>query len=508
MVMAAPASAQQQPDNYLSSPARFSAALAKLLARVGDAPQVSNLTVRRDSITLVTQNRDVAWHSDEWSISRVRLGPLSFDSLGGPRPHEGRGIVKREETAFFALDDLALTELDAVIDAAIARAALAGTPTVSAVTIERSLSILPTPAYGAVRWTVSLETPRESATVYADAAGNIYAADLSNTDRARRLDLLAQDDWPMQQAQAELTAALGDAAVVHELRVYNSYLFLEAEHPSDPKLIRDYSWDYSGARSSPPDTPNLLAMGMGDYQPFALSELDLALLPDIKAAAVEAFGAPGAVVTYVSAEKPTDRVAAPRVLWQVDLRQPDGEEGRVTVSTTGEVLEVSLPESRRVAVDWLAPATLVSTLARLEQALGREARFLDIHINDRAAIVQVEDPQQPGAIVEVIVDAEQITRRGEPIMPWDKSADDGRMFTLADLAPLDEMLFAELASRTLEAMALEGAEVFRYTISRTPFMFDAGGKVFVEVRAGKDDGWTSGRVSYDLEGTALDVVTP
>jgi len=58
-------------------------------------------------------------------------------------------------------------------------------------------------------------------------------------------------------------------------------------------------------------------------------------------------------------------------------------------------------------------------------------------------------------------------------------------------------------------MQLDGLTVARFTISRTPFMFDNKGKTFVDIRAEKDEGWAGGRASYAIDdGDELDVVLP
>ena len=93
--------------------------------------------------------------------------------------------------------------------------------------------------------------------------------------------------------------------------------------------------------------------------------------------------------------------------------------------------------------------------------------------------------------------------------PPNRGLTDGRAFTLAELAPLTEERFADLSSRTLQRMKLDGAEVFRFTIWRRGIMVESKqGKPIIEVRAGKDQGWTSGWVVYELDGTEIDVVLP
>ena len=67
--------------------------------------------------------------------------------------------------------------------------ALEGGGAVQSIEISRRVNLLPTPSYGDIRWAIYVASPRESATVYADAEGTIIGGDLSNTNRARQRDI-------------------------------------------------------------------------------------------------------------------------------------------------------------------------------------------------------------------------------------------------------------------------------------------------------------------------------
>jgi hypothetical protein len=502
------ATAARGQETYLTSEVLLQRGLDELLKRTGANPRVSRIAIEPDRITLLTQGLQAAHHTDQWMLTRTSLLVLNIHSVSGPTPYRDQGIVAETENSFFAFDEVALDRLSEVVAAAMDRAGLEETPSVSAISIERQVSILPARAYGDVRWSIALVTPRESATVYADAGGRIFAADLSQTIRSQRLNLLEQDDWPMADAQLALASVLGDGPVAHELRVYDTYVYLEADSPADNQQARSYSWDYSGVKRGLVDTPSMLGYGVARYERFALSELDLAALPGIKAAALAAFDSPGASIKYMKAQRATDRPGDREVLWYIDLKQADGQEGDIVANVKGEILDVVLPESRRVAAGpWLAPATIVRTLARIGKEFGAGARFSEIFIDDEKATVQVEDPQEPGKMARFVVSPERTMRFGT-LMPWENELDPAKAFTLADIAALSEERLAELAERTLAHMKLDGAEVYRYTISRTPFMAASDGSPVVEVRAGKDNGWVGGWVVYYLDGTEVDVMTP
>ncbi len=114
---------------------------------------------------------------------------------------------------------------------------------VTSLRIAREAIIFPERAYGPVQWRIGIASQRESATVFADASGTITSADLSGTIRAQNLDMLAQDDWPAAEAQAELAGAVGDATFVVELQVAKSAVQVATEVPeinSDIAFFRPF----------------------------------------------------------------------------------------------------------------------------------------------------------------------------------------------------------------------------------------------------------------------------
>lgn len=321
-------------------------------------------------------------------------------------------------------------------------------------------------------------------------------------------DFLATDDWPMAEAQQQLADEIG-ASLVHDITIDGDRIVITADHATDPERTTDYYWDGLTVRSGT-SMPNFSALGMGDTKPFPLAGLPLTSLPDVKAAATAAFS-DGAEITEIEGTMPTTRTSKKLIpIWEVHFAQPGGETGSVFLTGNAQVIDVILPASQQAeAGPWLAPVTVAATLARLGAEFGDGARYAEILIDDSKAIVQMEDPQNPGQIAEILVDADSMDRResmmaGTPIGP---TLD--RTFTLADIATLDADMLADLEQRTIERMAMPGMTVFRYTIGRSIlFMTPEDDRLVVEVRAELDDGWTSGRVAYDMDGNEVDVVTP
>jgi hypothetical protein len=337
----------------------------------------------------------------------------------------------------------------------------------------------------------------------------IYAAALIAAPSVQAADFLASDNWPMAEAQQALADEIG-GALVHDITVDDDRVSITADHATDPEQTTDYYWDgqtvYSGI-----SMPNFTALGMGDTKPFPLADLPLDRLPEIKIAAINAFALPKALITEIEGTMPTTRTSKKLIpLWEVHFAQPGGESGSVFLTANAQVVDVILPASRQAeAGPWLAPVTVAATLARLGEEFGPDARYAEIFIDDTKALVQMEDPQNPGQIAEIYIDADSMTR-GESMMagtPIGPTLD--RPFTLADIAALDADMLADLEQRTLERMGMPDMTVFRYTIGRSIlFMTPEDDRLVVEVRAEMPDNWTGGRVAYTMDGTEVDVVLP
>jgi hypothetical protein len=482
--------------------------IAALVARMGESRPVARLTFTPDEIVAVAQ-ADAGSGFAQWIVRRLDLGIMNLHYVNGPTQAFDSGIVDDPAGAYFRLGDIDLAKFDSVVAASIAHAKLQDIPMVMSVDIARAVSILPEPSYGEIRWTVMLRTSDESATVYLTADGDVLGADLSDTEQARNLDLWNSDDWPMAEAQAALGGVLGPSRV-HEVRLYQDYVFVTADHPTDSGLQRDYSWRLGGVTRGLVDTPNLVNLGMGGIVSFPFSEVDLTALPTIKAAAREAFGSSDAVIIGIEASKPTDRAMGElMVLWEVEFREPNGEEGAVWLDAEGNVVEVKLPESRLPEVGpWLAPATVIDTLKRIGEAFGPEAKVSEILINDTQASIDIEDPQAPGEVAHFLLDARELSRFGSG--SFFASIEPGKYFTPSELSGLTVEQLEDMVRRTEEKLRMDGGEVFRFTFSRHALIMDeSDNRLMVEIRYGEQEiGGESGWMTFLLDGTQTDEMVP
>lgn len=484
------------------------------LPEIGGSPDVYSVRIEDQKITLQIAGSRRPTDIDEWSISRGRL-VFVFERVAGPSPVSPPSYISDVTKGFFALRPSTLAALPDVVAAAIARADLQDPPTVSSVEIARRVAILPSPSYGDVRWAISLATGRESATVYADETGRIVGADLSGTHRARTLDLITVDDWPKDEAIADLRAVLGDARRIRGLTLYDKYISLDADHPTAPGRTLGYSWDLSGVKSMGIATP--LFPGTSDAASFVIGEVDLSALPRVRENAAKAWGNPGARLVYFMLNRDMRATGAPELRWTVRFNDPNGEDGSVYTDAEGNVVSVDLPDSRRPKPEWLSPENVVDTLARIDAEFQGNGRFTRIMFQNDQAQILAEDPRAPGQNADFIMDAQAMNRFGTP-MPWEAEVRPQYAFSVKELAFFTPEMLKTLNERTYARLGTDPAKMplSRYTFSVGQLLGPDGsymvpspdGKVTLEIRVESANRMDGGWVSYTWQGEEFDVMTP
>jgi hypothetical protein len=390
LLLAAAAPAQAA-DNLLTTPGAAARAVEEIAAEIGGSPSVSVIEITADEVVLQVQG-EKDFHVDEWRWTLFEFWYFKRSFVSGPNAVTPSSPVDDVSKSFFPLREVKLNLVPEVVASAIRRAALEDEAIADRIRIERAVSIFPTPQFGEPRWVVSVDSGREHATVYAALDGTITYADVSGTQRARMLDLFA-DDSQLSQAQAELVAVLGPDIRVREVSFSKTGISVQTEHPTKKDYVVRYSWSLNGVSRDPIDSPDTSRM-MGDGQDlaFAISDLDFSVLPTLKKAALEALKIDGGKITAIDAERLVTGVRAPQLSWTVDVEDEKGEKGQVIVDARGTILEVIQPESRRPKLDWLAGSTIRATLDRIFAKFDKGTRFRTILINDERGNVEVADP--------------------------------------------------------------------------------------------------------------------
>lgn len=507
VLLAAPAHAAS--DDLLTTPGAAASAVQEIVAKIGKTPAVSLIEITPDEVVMQVQG-EKDFHVDEWRWTMVEFWYFKKSFVSGPNPVRGHGPVEDIAASFFPLADVKLDNVPAVMAAALKRAALEDDATVDRVRIDRSVSIFPKAEYGAPRWKMYVDSGRESATVYAAPDGTITGADVSGTQRARMLDLLA-DDSRLADAKAELSAVLGDARV-REVSISKTNIYVRIEHPEKKDYSQRYSWNLNGVSRDSIDSPDMdRMMDREDDVAFKIADVDFSVLPGLKQAALEAIKLDGGKITGIDAERLVTGVRAPQLSLIVDIEDAKGERGKVIADARGTILEVIPPESQRPKLDWLAGSTVRATLDRIFDKFPKGTKFRTILISDEQASVDAEDPLKPGEKASFIVDDTRIEPWGTPFPDefLDMGAGPPQMFTAEQLAGYDAATLDTLKQRAVERLGIKDGKVIRLTFERgNVFVASPRGNVLLEIRVDPPKGRNGGRVTYEPDGTELDVVMP
>jgi hypothetical protein len=399
--------------DYLDDKAMFQPAWNALLAKLPAGTRLYSIVIEDKQISVQGTSRQGADRLDEWTIRRGRfMGLFERDEVSGPHPVQVARHTASFASALFPLDDVAVDRFDKLIDAAVQRAALDDPARVTRIEIAHQLVILPQPRYGPLRIALSVSSGRESATIFALRDGTIVAADLSQTNRTARLDLLARNDWPMREAQEQLGALVGADATIRRIVVSHKRISLQRDDAANPQAAGEVSWDLSGAMVSPFSSLNLGRTGT-EFLGFKLSELDFSRLPAVKANALAAFGTGGGVITDITARKALSvrGAGASEVLWHVQVQFPNtptsgigpfanaDELGLASVRVDGAVASFRLPKRLRPPIDWVSGKGLELTLGALREKLGPDIRIQSVSLGKYGARIDLEDPAAPGKSV-------------------------------------------------------------------------------------------------------------
>lgn len=502
-------------NSFVTLPGEARRAVDEIIAKIGGTPKIFSIRIQDDLVTLQVQGPNRETDVDEWRFVRTKLYLFNFERVSGPEAVRPADFVADAVAGFFDLETVALDKASALAEAAVKMAALEDPPRISAIEIARRITILPTPAFGEVYWTVTLVTGRETATVSADAGGTITSADLANTNRARRMNFINDDAWPKEQAIANLISAVGDKNVVRELTIYDKHMGITVDHPTAKEQTLDYSWDLSGVTTMGLLTP--LFPGRGDGPLFSLRDVDLSALPAVKASVRSAWGNDKARIVYLMLKRDMEAAGKPELVWVVNLNDPNGETGWVRLGMDGTVRELDLPPSRKPKVDWMVPETVVGTIGRIGKELPQDTRYTQIMFQSDQATVLADDPLSPGTNAGFIIDAEKMSRSGM-MMPWEAEIHPETTFSMRDITFFTPDKLRELLATTYKRLNItpEKMPLSRYTFSVGQLMTPDGsfmvpsrdGKVTLEIRVEAANRMDSGWVTFTSTGAELDVMTP
>jgi len=497
--------------SFLDDPADFAAALSALRGAIGDHPRVLKIEVAADGVVIEAQDPRNPRHVDRWRYGTVtNLKIFSSKRLTGPQPVDLQLVNPDLEANLFDLDAVDLSAAAQLVRAAVARARLQDAAAVTRMTIERRTFILPKPSSGDIRWTVRVDSGREHADVHADARGAIVGADLSATQRARTLDLVAEPGLAADAAAAfRASASAGPVLTAVSIEPKSVSFRTNMRDQSMARLgfnmpaTATYTWDLSGLQRLLGAIDVNAQMGRSGPAPFSVDDVDWSILARLAQDAL-ARAAPRAKVTRLTIAMSSEQPGGPALAWTVEITEPSGEVTAVVADPKGAIQRVVLPASRRPKPKWLDAATIADAIARIAPMFGAETRIASIAFDDRGGRITLDDPSQGGRAATFDVSPDTFTRAAISFS-FDAM---GPRFPVGDIASLDA---PKIAGMQAEAMQRFGARrtvwLESVRIGAHPFVGRAGAHA-IEVRV-RDLAEDSAQAHYawvvfDFDGRVLD----
>ncbi len=532
-------SRQDSSESALSTPTLFERNAAQdaaqtLAKKIGGSRGVRalNIDITPDTLTIQAQDPAAPTHVDEYRFTQVRLSSrnprtgrsapargllslFSWEWTSGPKPVQVNLINPKLEENLFDLADIDFATVANTVREAEKRVALEEGGAVERIRIQRHLYLLPSPRSAEVEWDISVRSPRETATAYADAKGRITRLNLDGTVRAKTVDM-REGGPPLDDAIARIRDYFGkDARVIKNFHFATTYVWFDAPDPKNPRNSEQYSCNINGLfKSGLGSTPTIPRLGdepagSGDANLFSVDEVDWSRLPALKKAALETLAIPGGSVSSINLARPPARgvVAAKPVQWEIAVKGGNGgEEGTVYFdASNGTVARTVLPPSRRVAIDFTEPEAIRRVLAALRENYGPRARFMKLLFYKNTCVIHAPGIREPAKIQQLSYDQDHFSAM--PALdqtPFYGGFTDEWLFDLDEIEKAALPILADLKKRALERLGpAAGSKIERVTFYRhTPFYPD-NKKLLVEIRPDK-----AGYMIFDGRGGVVQTTTP
>jgi hypothetical protein len=318
-------------------------AAAAFKKKLGGPIKALSLEIEKDTATLRAQDPNNRQHVDEYKYVR--------GLVTGPNPVQLNSLERNLDSTLFDLDTVNLAATPDLVKAALSRTSLEGGK-VSKMVIERSLGMTNGSLVkgGGLQWTVSVEGTRESASVLADAKGEVKGVDLSQTARAANVNFY--EGSAMQEAAPKIKEGFGGPVKVLELIIYDKYVWFKAQDPKKPDEFNQYKYDINGLTRSGPVGDLELKMVLGpdseNLKPeeflFDLNEIDFSKTPELAETALDKLQINNGHVALMKisrgtwAEIRTDKA----IKWEVSISGPRQKSGYVVFDAKGNLKKTNL----------------------------------------------------------------------------------------------------------------------------------------------------------------------
>jgi hypothetical protein len=509
----AAAQTRPTPAPLFETPGLAAEALAAVVSRSGREPLAALIDIRGSEMIVHLEGAR-PHHIDRWTWIRGRGLFGTTTRIRGPEIAQPLVPSLDPTTVFFPIDGLPLDDLPALIGRIAPRAMLEEPAPPHSIRIERQLLLLLLrgASAGDARLVVHWNTGRESSYVHLDLDGSIRSANVAGTFRARGLDM-ARDDWHLPLA-AEDFAFFEDFEGIRRVAIERRGINITYDDPQHPGQTTGMGWSLNGLKVNAPLVRIPNSRLYDTEAPFNYAEIDLAVLPALKAAALERVSEPGVEMVKLVASRPITGLGPPQTVWTLTLAAPGaignvlspgtGEIWEVVASPAGEILRVIEPPSRRAAVEWHTARNIRDVLDRLGTSFPPDHPFHEIRIDPDRGRATALDGTDPALAREFAIDAHEIKPLGRPM----RHDGVGEMwFKVTALDGYTAEVIDSLAHRTFDTIGEPGGRVSRLTFSRgNPWVRPPEGEVMLEIRV--QAGFRGGRLTFLADGTELDRVLP
>jgi hypothetical protein len=484
-------------------------ALTELSKKFAQPAKVLNVDITALSLTVRVQDPAQPSHVDEYSLEHS----YSFDdryhgvSISGPKPVQLSLINDNLEENLFNLNEVNIAGVAATAKSALERTALEGGG-IASIHIQRRLFLIPVATYGDVDWELSVKSDREYATAHADAKGRITRLNLDGTNRAKNLNLYA-DNKELLGIVATMRETFGSTRGILKLFLNRNFLGLDARDPQKPKRLMSFTANLNGvlmgldAFNGSPGAPQL-----ADARFFGVDDVDWSCVPEmLKQAQAKLEIAKGRLYA-VSLAKATLGGEAQPLRWTVDIRDGEGEDGEVEFDPHGVVTHVKLPKSRHMPVNTFEAEGARQVIAGIKQSFGAHAKLIELAFSGSRATIIARDPKQPAQIRDWLYDDDHFADfKGSDQTPFYRNLQEASFFDLDEVEAALPHLLPKLEKAALERLKMPDGKIVQITFCRQQKMQPPSPKLTLQINVQGADG-KSGWVSYDLQGNFVHVMAP
>jgi len=467
-------------------------ALTELSTKFTQPARALNLEITPLKLTVRVQDPAQSGHVDEYSYEHryLLVDRIHQVSVSGPRPVQLDLINPKLEENLFNLGDVNI----------------AGTAETAR--IQRQLHLIPVATRGDVEWDFSVKSDREYASVYADAKGRITRLNLDGTDRAKNLDLFA-DNKELLHIVGMMRETLGSKPGILKLTLNRNLIAFDARNPRKPARLMSFRANLNGvlmqmdAFSGGPGAPPL-----PDGRFFGVDEVDWTRVPEIQKQAAAKLAIPNGKLYKVTLAKPTFEGEAQPLGWTIEIKDDEGEDGEVEFDPRGSVTHVTLPKSRRAEVKMFDAAGMTQAIEGMKRTFGAHARIIELAFDDHHATITAGNPKKPGRLRDFMFDGDHFADfAGTDMTPFYRELQDASFFDLDEIQSTLPPQLAELEKAAIKRLKLKDGKLNRIVVARQQKMQPPGAKVAVEMRV-KDSTDREGSVTFDLQGNIVRVMTP